>query len=189
MTQLPSQTTPIYANNLTEKQLVINQELPILLNKSKEELEDLLNSDVIFDTFMENVEQVRNMKNLQDEMRMGNENLARKILSQEEELIKLRNSVDGQEKGLKEIYSNFEEKLKVQQEVLKRFSPSILITKLKSETQQSDDLSEQMAKSFLDGELEVDDFLKHFREVRKVYHLRNAKVERVSKQPGILGSI
>ncbi|CAG8436470.1 931_t:CDS:2 [Rhizophagus irregularis] len=156
MTQLPSQITPIYANNLTEKQLVINQELPILLNKSKEELEDLLN---------------------------------RKILSQEEELIKLRNSVDGQEKGLKEIYSNFEEKLKVQQEVLKRFSPSILITKLKSETQQSDDLSEQMAKSFLDGELEVDDFLKHFREVRKVYHLRNAKVERVSKQPGILGSI
>lgn len=45
---------------------------------SKEELEDLLNSDVIFDTFMENVEQVRNMKNLQDEMRMGNENLASK---------------------------------------------------------------------------------------------------------------
>ena len=43
-----------------------------------------------------------------------------------------------------------------------------------------------MAKSFLDGELETDQFLKHFREVRKVYHLRNAKVERVSIQPGIL---
>jgi hypothetical protein len=28
---------------------------------------------------MENVEQVRNMKNLQDEMRMGNENLASKF--------------------------------------------------------------------------------------------------------------
>jgi len=189
MTQLPFQTTPIYANNLTEKQIVISQELPILLSKSKEELEDLLSNDVIFDSFMESVEQVRNMKNLQDEMRMGNENLATKILSQEEELIQSRNSADEQEKGLKELYSTFEEKLKVQQETLRRFSPSILLTKLKSETQQSDELSEQMAKSFLDGELEVDHFLKHFREVRKVYHLRNAKVERVSTQPGILGSI
>ena len=63
------------------------------------------------------------------------------------------------------------------------------MSKLKSETQQSDELSEQMAKSFLDRELEVDHFLKHFREVRKVYHLRNAKVERVSAQPEILGPI
>jgi hypothetical protein len=63
------------------------------------------------------------------------------------------------------------------------------LSKLKSETHQSDELSEQIAKSFLDGELEVDHFLKHFREVRKVYHLRNAKVERVSTQPGILGPI
>ena len=63
------------------------------------------------------------------------------------------------------------------------------MSKLKSGTQQSDELSEQMAKSFLDEELGVDHFLKHVREVRKVYHLRNAKVERVSKQPGILGSI
>ncbi|RIA84465.1 hypothetical protein C1645_879903, partial [Glomus cerebriforme] len=179
----------IYANNLTEKQVVISQEHPILLNKSKEELEDLLNNDVVFDSFMESVEQVRNMKNLQDEMRMGNETMARKILSREQELIQLRNKVDEQEEGLKKLYSTFEEKLKVQQETLKRFSPSILITKLKSETQQSDELSEQMAKSFLDKELEVDHFLKHFREVRKVYHLRNAKVERVSKQPGILGTI
>ncbi|CAI2166203.1 4494_t:CDS:2 [Funneliformis geosporum] len=181
--------TPIHANSLTEKQVVISQEFPTLLSKSKEELEDLYNNDVVFDSFLETVEQVRNMKTLQDEMRMGNETLARKTLSQEQELYELRNRIVNQEKGLKELFTEFEEKLKVQQETLKRFSPSILMTKLKSETQQSDELSEQMAKSFLDGELEVDQFLKHFREVRKVYHLRNAKVERVSTQPGILGTM
>lgn len=37
------------------------------------------------------------------------------------------------------------------------------------------------------GELEGDQFLKHFKEIRKVYHVRNAKVERVSKKPEILG--
>jgi hypothetical protein len=50
-----------------------------------------------------------------------------KILSQEQELIQLRNSVDEQERYLKELYySNFEEKLKVQQEVLKVFILKIL---------------------------------------------------------------
>ncbi|CAG8529562.1 5199_t:CDS:2 [Funneliformis mosseae] len=156
--------TPIHANSLTEKQVVISQEFPTLLSKSKEELEDLFNNDVVFDSFLETVEQVRNMKTLQDEMRMGNETLARKTLSQEQELNELRNSVVNKEKVLKDLFSEFEEKLKIQQETLKRFSPSILMAKLKSETQQSDELSEQMAKSFLDGELEVDQFLKHFRE-------------------------
>src|SRR5437763_68719 len=44
--------------------------------QSKEELEELLSSDVVFDAFFEQLEQVRNMMILQDEMRMQNELLA-----------------------------------------------------------------------------------------------------------------
>ncbi len=50
----------------------------VCIINSKEELEDLLNNDVVFDSFFESVEQVKNMKTLQDEMRMGNEVLASK---------------------------------------------------------------------------------------------------------------
>jgi hypothetical protein len=62
------------------------------------------------------------------------------------------------------------------------------LTKLKSEVQQSEELSEQIANSFLDGEIEYDHFIKQFKEVRKVYHLRNAKVERIALNPSILGT-
>ena len=44
-----------------------------------------------------------------------------KSLSQEQELIRLRNSANEQEKDLKDLYSTFEEKLKIQQETLKVF--------------------------------------------------------------------
>lgn len=41
-----------------------------------------------------------------------------------------------------------------------------------------DDLSESVAQSFLDGSLDHDTFVKQFRDLRKVYHLRASKVER-----------
>ncbi|CAG8771793.1 2080_t:CDS:2, partial [Racocetra fulgida] len=86
------------------------------------------------------------------------------------ELNQLRQSVQEQENSLLNLNSTLQEKLKLQQNAL----------------QQSDELSEQMATSFLSGELETDQFIKHFREIRKVFHLRNAKVEIVKNKPGIL---
>ncbi|CAG8458084.1 92_t:CDS:2 [Ambispora gerdemannii] len=162
------QSTISHANNLA-KQSIIAEEFPILLEKRH-------GSD-----------RVKNMGALIDEMRTANEMLAKKTLAREPELIQLRQSVLDHERMLRELNEEFHEKLKVQKDALRRFSPTILLSKLKSEVQLSDELSEQMANSFLEGGLENDLFLKHFREVRKVFHLRNAKVERVNSQPGILG--
>ncbi|CAG8547169.1 13292_t:CDS:2 [Ambispora leptoticha] len=167
-----------HANNLA-KQTTISQD--------KEELNDLANNDIIFESFFEELDRVKNMGALLDEMRTANEMLAKKTLAREPELIQLRQSVLDQQKELRELEEEFHEKLKAQKDALRRFSPTVLLSKLKSEVQLSDELSEQMANSFLEGGLENDLFLKHFREVRKVFHLRNAKVERVNSQPGILG--
>nr|CAG8527602.1 411_t:CDS:2 [Entrophospora candida] len=169
-TRPPPPLRPVNANTLTEKQVVIAEEFPMLLNKSKEELEDLLNNEVVFDSFLETVEQIQ------------------KTLTQEEDLNQLYKKVQDEENELKELYDAYKEKIKTQQEVLQRFSLPLLLTKLKLEVQQSDELSEQIANSFLDGEIEYDHFVKHFREVRKVYHLRNAKVERIALNPSILGT-
>lgn len=46
---------------------------------------------------------------------------------------------------------------------------------------ESDELSESVAQSFLDGNLDNESFVKQFREFRKVYHLRESKLERVQK--------
>ncbi|CAG8541860.1 9940_t:CDS:2 [Paraglomus occultum] len=160
---------PVYADKLglAAKQATIAEEYPAIINMSKEELEELLSSDVVFDAFFEQLEQVRNMMILQDEMRMQNELLAKKTLSREQELIQLRESIHEHEDKVREIYSTLQEKLKKQQEALQRFTPELLIAKLKSESQSCDELSEQVANSFLEGDLEVDAFLKGYRELRK----------------------
>ncbi|KAF0475942.1 williams-beuren syndrome critical region [Gigaspora margarita] len=215
------QISTVLATTLTPEQVVIYEEFPEILTKSKEDLEDLLSNDVCFDSFFESIERIRHTLAVRDEMRVGNETSASKnlniyfilnnfgffflsmshivnvyliflakneeeTLSQENELNQLRQHVQEQENALIELNSTIQEKLKLQQNALQRFSPSVLLTKLKSGVQQSDELSEQMASSFLSGELETDQFIKHFREIRKVFHLRNAKVEIVKNKPGIL---
>ncbi|CAG8547312.1 4922_t:CDS:2 [Dentiscutata heterogama] len=192
--QLPPPVPPLYdrpkstvlATTLTPEQVVIYEEFPEILSKSKEDLEDLISNNVFFETFFESIERIRNTIAVRDEMRMGNEMSAKETLAQENDLNQLRQRVQEQENELLELNSTLQEKLKLQQNALQRFSPSVLLTKLKSGVQQSDELSEQMANSFLSGELETDQFIKHFREIRKVFHLRNAKVEIVKNKPGIL---
>ncbi|CAG8481169.1 11264_t:CDS:2, partial [Gigaspora rosea] len=169
------QKSTVLATNLTPEQVVIYEEFPEILTKSKEDLEDLLSNDIVFESFFESIERIRNTIAVQNEMRMGNETIAKETLSQENELNQLRQHVQERENALIELNSTIQEKLKLQQNALQRFSPSVLLTKLKSGVQQSDELSEQMANSFLSGELETDQFIKHFREIRKVFHLRNAK--------------
>ncbi|KAG9305436.1 hypothetical protein G9A89_021154 [Geosiphon pyriformis] len=184
---LPDRTLSALLVNNPAKQAVIADQFPTLLEKSKEELNDLAHNDVLFESFFEELDRVKNMRALRDEMRMANETLAKKTLAREQEIIRFRQSIQEQERAFKILHEEFYEKLKVQQNVLHRFSPDLLLSKLKSDTQLSDEVSEQMATSFLEGESENDLFLKHFREVRKVYHLRNAKLERVSREPGIFG--
>ncbi|CAG8663425.1 12199_t:CDS:2 [Cetraspora pellucida] len=137
------------ATTLTPEQVVIYEEFPEILTKSKEDLEDLLNNDIFFESFFVSIEQIHNTIAVQNEMRMGNETLAKETLLQENELNQLRQRVQEQENALLELNSTLQEKLKLQENALQRFSPSVLLTKLKAGVQQSDELSEQMANSFL----------------------------------------
>ena len=48
----------------------------------------------------------------------------------------------------------------------------------------SDDMSELCAASFLEGKLTEDEFIKAFKESRKLYHIRNAKLEALENIEG-----
>lgn len=66
-------------------------------------------------------------------------------------------------------------------EYIQRFSSATVLTRLKASVYESDELSESVAQSFLDGNIDNDSFVKQFREFRKVYHLRASKLERAQK--------
>ncbi|KAI9363643.1 hypothetical protein BD770DRAFT_380082 [Pilaira anomala] len=166
---------PIPAN------IPINPEYNAIANLSHEEMEELLHNETAFEIFFESLDRVKNLKTFQEELRSGNEILAHKNLSREDQLLKLRSEVEGLESQFKLEKIEFEKKEKLQNEAFHRFSASTVLTRLKASAYESDELSESVAQSFLDGNLDNESFVKQFREFRKVYHLRESKLERAQK--------
>ncbi|KAI9300920.1 hypothetical protein BJ944DRAFT_170018, partial [Cunninghamella echinulata] len=149
------------------------------------EIEELLSNEVAFDIFFNSLDRIKNMKIVQEELMNGNENLAHKNLSQEDVLTKLQAEVKDLNVQYQQQKELSKEKERQQQEAFKRFSSSTILTRLKAGVMESDDLSESVAQSFLEGNLDHDSFVKQFREFRKVYHLRASKLERIQKDSSI----
>ncbi|KAI9244569.1 hypothetical protein BDA99DRAFT_528972 [Phascolomyces articulosus] len=153
-----------------------------IANKSAEELEQLLTDDVAFELFFNSFERIRSMKTVQEELRIGNENLAQKNIGNEENILKLRSETKQLDEEYRKLRSEFDEKERQQHEAFNRFSSSTVLTRLKASVYESDELSESVGQSFLDGNLDHDSFVKQFRELRKVYHLRASKLELAQKE-------
>ncbi|KAI9311261.1 hypothetical protein BX666DRAFT_1999659 [Dichotomocladium elegans] len=153
-----------------------------IVNRSPEDIEELLTNDTAFEMFFNSLERVQNMKTVREELRNGNENLANKNLSRQDSLQALDAQVKALDLEYRQLKGQFEEKERQQNDAFNRFSSATVMTRLKASIQESDELSESVAQSFLDGNLDHDGFVKQFRELRKVYHLRASKLERAQKE-------
>ncbi|KAG0749061.1 hypothetical protein G6F57_005658 [Rhizopus arrhizus] len=158
-----------------------NPEHAAVVKLSQEEVEELLYNETAFDLYFQNMERVKNLKAFQEELRNGNEILAHKNLSREDQLTKLRGEITYLDEKYKADKLEFDAKEKLQQEAFNRFSSATVLTRLKASVYESDELSESVAQSFLDGNLNNESFVKQFREFRKVYHLRASKLEKAQK--------
>ncbi|KAG2187949.1 hypothetical protein INT44_000699 [Umbelopsis vinacea] len=153
-------------------------EANIIKSKSNEELEELLSNESAFEMFFQQLDQVQEQKTVQEELRRGNELFANKNLSVKDELQQLQQEVSALDAEWKEVWQKFQENDQRQQAAFNRFSTANIIGRLRAAALECDDLSESVAQSFLDGSLDHDTFVKQFRDLRKVYHLRASKVER-----------
>ncbi|KAI8334381.1 hypothetical protein BC941DRAFT_432849 [Chlamydoabsidia padenii] len=181
---IPTSTasTPNITGTTLSNAQSVNSEYIAIMNKSPEEIEELLSNETAFDIFFNDLDRVKNLKTVQEELWNGNENQAHKNLSQEDAVTKLRAEVQDLNTQYTSLKSMFMEKERQQQEAFNRFSSSTVLTRLKAGVYESDDLSESVAQSFLEGSLDHDSFVKQFRELRKVYHLRASKLEKIQKE-------
>jgi len=76
--------------------------------------------------------------------------------------------------------TEYEKKVQRQQAVLKQFSTGALIEKLNDAAHQAEHESDELAKNFLHGSVDLNTFVKEFMVKRKLYHLRAAKKESLS---------
>ncbi|KAG6916441.1 hypothetical protein DXG01_006769 [Tephrocybe rancida] len=101
----------------------------------------------------------------------------------QESLYQLRSETQEAFNEAKNLESRWKELEREQKEVYQRFTPQFLLMRLKHSTTAQDDASEALASSFIHQQLQpgtstptggagVDEFVKEFKELRKVYHKR-----------------
>ncbi|KAK5823011.1 hypothetical protein F5H01DRAFT_362707 [Linnemannia elongata] len=154
-------------------------EARIIMELTPEKVEELLESQIAFDHFFDHLDIVINSRTLKREWWLGNDNVSRRNLALEAEMLELQKSTAEGHKVSNELQKSLEEKLQQQQDALWRFRPETLQSKLRSAASESEELSESIAQSFLEGKLDQEGFIRQYRDLRKVYHLRTMKHERM----------
>ncbi|KAG0221531.1 hypothetical protein B0O80DRAFT_117825 [Mortierella sp. GBAus27b] len=176
----PSVTAATAAATSTTYSTPLSAESRIITGLSPEQIEEYLENPIAFDHFFDNLEVVLESRTLKREWWQGNDNVSRRNLQLEGELGELQKStMEGYDVSM-QLQKTLEEKLQQQQDALWRFKPETIQSKLRSAASESDEFSEAIAQSFLEGKLDQDDFIRQYRELRKVYHLREMRNERIA---------
>lgn len=79
----------------------------------------------------------------------------------------------------------YDQKLKLKQEAMKKYSPNILLKKISDATNESDAKSTQIAQDFLDKKLSEKQFIEQFQKERELYHIRKSKQEHFAQLHGL----
>jgi len=148
----------------------------------------MLNDPNYFQAIFHTLPQVKALLKPQMELGAANEELAKNNTHMQEKLFQLRSETKEAFDEAKALEARQRVLEKEQREVFQRFSPQFLLMRLRHATTAQDDASEALASAFIQSYApptssgqayqsdnngkDVDDFVKEFKESRKVYHKR-----------------
>lgn len=157
----------------------IPSSFPELDQKSIVELNELLQNDDQFQALFDSLEVVKTMRQLRDDMRDGNEELAKKNVERTAELDALNQALNSKKETLQQLQAAVRGQQERQRDVQARLSPAVLLDRLVEAAQVAEAESDEIAVTYLDSSASDDhkEFIKKFTEKRKLYHLRAAKKE------------
>ncbi|KAF8636018.1 hypothetical protein AX15_000178 [Amanita polypyramis BW_CC] len=156
----------------------------------RQDIENMLVDPVYFQAVFHSLEKVKVMYQSQSELSMANEAIARQNLELQDSLYKLRVETKEAFDDSKRLEARWKELEKEQREVYQRFSSQFLHLRLRHSITSQDDKSEALASSFIqqlpitasasptsragasNNGLEIDEFIREYKELRKVYHKR-----------------
>jgi len=156
------------------------RDFPELTDYSREDLEDLLADPVFFQATFHSLRQVKALMEAQTELGKANETIARNNLTLHDELFKLRGETQAAFDEAKVLQARWKNVEREQRDAYARLDPSFLLMRLRHAATAQDEISESLASSFVlaqpfkvgdPGDV-VDQFVKEFKDMRKVYHKR-----------------
>eukprot|EP00026_Physarum_polycephalum_P010119 Phypoly_transcript_10270.p1 GENE.Phypoly_transcript_10270~~Phypoly_transcript_10270.p1 ORF type:complete len:372 (+),score=72.82 Phypoly_transcript_10270:49-1164(+) len=146
-----SSSSSTSSTNLQIRTPAIPSSFPELDQKSITELTDLLNNEDVFQALFDSLEIVKTMQKLRDDLRDGNEEIAKKNVECTTEVDSLHTLLNSKKDSLQQLRVAVEQKTMRQQAIMQQLSPTILVERLADAAAVADSESEEIASSFLDG--------------------------------------
>jgi len=149
---------------------------------SREELNDLLNSEAKLEEYVKSLDQIKNLYNEKEELMVANKSLAEYNLSQEPVLLAKRQQLTGKHQeavqlvsAVKDIKSDLEQKSG-------KIQPDSLYYLLEVDASKAETESDDIANDYLEKTIEsTDEFLEKFVALRKIMYLRRVKLDKLKE--------
>ncbi|CAJ1965427.1 unnamed protein product [Cylindrotheca closterium] len=156
----------------------IPQTFPTVDTMERDELDSKMGEDFAFQAYVQALPVYEELQTIRSGKAEEVKKLAEENLSKESELKELHQSVAAKQKELHEKITAFEVLEKQQNDLCQPPDKKITLKKLNKAKKEAFEKAEEYAEEWIqDGAASVDDFVKEFVELRKVHHLRGAKME------------
>ncbi|KAI5455487.1 hypothetical protein NCC49_000295 [Naganishia albida] len=131
------------------------QEYPTLATYSEEQLKDLLTNDELLDAFLYSLPAVQGVLEHQQQLSKANDELAKKNLALQDDLIALRAATASAYSTAQHLKDRWKEVEQKQAGLYSKYRPSFLHLRLRHATSDQDALTESIASSFIESSTSV----------------------------------
>jgi hypothetical protein len=148
----------------------IPDSFPELQSMKPAQLGELLNDDAAFRKYLLSIDSVKNMVSLRNELRSSAAGGESDTAALDREIAEARDELEQQKKLVAS-------KAAQQEKLMAKLQVANLVDALATLANQSEEESDELSRSFLDGDVDVKAFQRDYVALREVYHLRSAKKE------------
>lgn len=159
----------------------VSENFGFLTHLNTEELRSVLNDENKLEEIVKDVKQCKDIEKEKEMLLVSNRSLAEYNLNQEPLLILSKKQLIELSEICQDLCKSIDNKFSGSAPKWGVNSLETKLSVLQMATQEMEEESEGIAESFLDGSIEIDDFLERFMQRRKIMHLRRVKADKMKE--------
>lgn len=156
--------------------------IPELCNLSLDELQKLEQDPQYLNDFVDEMTVVQRIQNDLDSLIEDIKTMATENLSREQNINELRSMVEGRLDEFRQLGGSYEALNTRYQKKSKEFAPQHIKELLQIAASNADIACDKFVDQFLNGSIDVQQFLDHYRDAKRTSAMRKAKEERLTHQ-------
>lgn len=153
----------------------------LLQHVDKGELKDLLENEEQLNVIISDNDEVQKIAGYRDVLMASNKSLAEHNLSQKPKLERSKQLLIDAHQNKALIQAEFEKNRTKLEAFSTQYSPDTTLALLQTSAAQAEEEAEKTADKFLDGEMNVEDFIQTFQSQKTLHHLRRIKTEKLTE--------